>query len=435
MSGSGGRRVAAGAAVVLLLPCAALADGAFPDEFSIHFPAGQPQRILVGANFGLLVSEDDGASWRYSCEPYVTSGSSAALSPALVSFYQVTADDAVLAVSNNLTRSDDEGCTWPTSGGSIAGQVVTDVFPDPNDKNVVLGIVAQLQQTEVVISQDGGRTFGAALYATPDVLTGVEFARSRPGTIYLTKVSVDGKVSTLVRSSDYGLHWTETSIPAPAYTEPRILSVDPENPDLVYLRLLTGITDSVGIAADGGTNFAIALTISGAFTAFLRAGDGALYAGTMQGDLYVRPAGSSTFARRAGPHLRCLGQRPGTTRIYACGDMTLDGFSVGSSDDDGQSFQRVMKFTELLGPLTCPEVQTACAAHWNRIQMVLGISDGGVQAPDAGPTTSDGGTPPGGGGKGGSCQSAGASVTGWWIPGLWLLGLGVARRRQRPARW
>ena len=147
-------------ALIVLLGLAPLpsarANGAFPDEFSIHFPAGVPNRILVGANFGLLVSDDGGASWRYSCEPYVTSGSSAALSQALVSFYQVTADDAVLALSNNVTRSADVGCTWPTSGGSIAGQVVTDIFPDPNDASFVVAIVALLNGTLLVASHDGG---------------------------------------------------------------------------------------------------------------------------------------------------------------------------------------------------------------------------------------------------------------------------------------
>ena len=56
----------------VLATAGARANGAFPDEFSIHFPANAPHRIYVGANFGLLVSEDDGATWRYSCEPWVT---------------------------------------------------------------------------------------------------------------------------------------------------------------------------------------------------------------------------------------------------------------------------------------------------------------------------------------------------------------------------
>src|SRR6266851_5651042 len=55
--------------LLLAGPLPARADGAFPDEMSIHFPASAPHRILL-TNFGLAVSEDDGATWRYSCEPY-----------------------------------------------------------------------------------------------------------------------------------------------------------------------------------------------------------------------------------------------------------------------------------------------------------------------------------------------------------------------------
>src|ERR671939_1845601 len=106
-------------ATCALMVCAVLvggapparANGAFPDEFSVHFPPNAPHRILIGANFGLLVSEDDGATWRYACEPWVTVGSSDPLSPALVSFYQVTADGAVLADSGPITRSTDT-CNW-----------------------------------------------------------------------------------------------------------------------------------------------------------------------------------------------------------------------------------------------------------------------------------------------------------------------------------
>src|SRR5712692_9386636 len=118
------------------------ANGAFPDEFSIHFPPDAPHRILIGANFGLLVSEDDGQTWRYACEPWVVAGSNAALASANVIFYQVAADGALLADAANLTRSTDVACTWPTSTGSITGQVITDFFPDPNDATFVVANIA-----------------------------------------------------------------------------------------------------------------------------------------------------------------------------------------------------------------------------------------------------------------------------------------------------
>ena len=94
--------------------------------------------------------------------------------------------------------------------------------------------------------------------------------------------------------------------------------------------------------------------------------------------------------------------------------MGLDGFSVGYSDDHGQTFQRMMSFVDLLGPLTCPTVQDNCAAHWERIQGVLGIAPvpdagPGGGGPDAGPTPDAGPQqPPSNPGQ----QKSGCSTTG-----------------------
>jgi len=412
-------------AVVLIatIGSRALANGAFPDEFSIHFPPDAPHRILVGANFGLLVSEDDGATWRYSCEPWVTKGSSAALSDTSVFYYQLTADGAILADSVEVTRSTDIGCNWPPSGGISTGATVTDLFPDPTDSTFVLAVVYSTDNSYIFASHDGGKTFGPdKLYTTQDLLKGIETSKSTPGVAYATKVAATGNGPALLRSTDSGAHWTEMPIPASAQTEPRILAIDPQDADRVYLRLFTGTTDSIVVATEGGRTLEPALTIPGALTSFLRTSDGTLYAGTMEGSLYVRAPGESTFARRNGPHLRCLGQRPGSSRIYACGDMLLDGFSVATSDDGGLTFQKLMSFRELLGPLTCSSVHTACSAHWDRIQLVLGITTPDAGQPDAG--RSDGGTTPTSGGS--HCSSIGGDGPGWMI--LLLLGL----RRRRP---
>ncbi len=100
------------AAFALAVSAGARANGAFPDEFSVHFQPGAPSRILVAANFGLLVSEDEGATWRYSCEPWIVAGSDAAVNPeSSVSFYNVTADGALLAQAVNVTRSTDGACS------------------------------------------------------------------------------------------------------------------------------------------------------------------------------------------------------------------------------------------------------------------------------------------------------------------------------------
>ncbi|MGZ6123618.1 MAG: WD40/YVTN/BNR-like repeat-containing protein [Myxococcales bacterium] len=413
--------------VVLASSGAARADGAFPDEFSIHFPPDALHRIYLGANFGLLVTEDDGATWRYSCEPWVVAGSNAALAANSVSMYQVTADGALLAASITVTRSSDVACTWPTVVGSIAGQYVPDLFPDPNDKNFVLAIVVVVQTggSYLVASHDGGRTFDAPrVYDSPDLLTGVEIARSKPGVVYATSVSTTGGAAKFLASTDSGATWpVATTLAIQAATEPRILGVDPADEKKVYVRIVGATSDSIWMTEDGGQTFKVILPpITGQFSSFLRATDGALYAGTRAGKLYVQPAGTTGFSERSAPHLRCLGQRPGTARIYGCGDLVLDGFSLATSDDNGATFQPMMSFTQLLGPLSCAPVQTNCAAHWDRIQGVLGIARADAGQTDAG----GGGTPTGGGSH---CATAG--VDGWT---LWLaVGL-ISRRRKRASR-
>src|SRR5262249_52731975 len=185
---------------------------------------------------------------------------------------------------------------------------------------------------------------------------------------YATQVhppDISGPGSTyLLRSVDFGATWSTTAIDAPSGTEARIAAVDPADANIVYLRLLSLFSDGIAITTDGGRTVPPpALSLSGnAVSSFLRATDGTLYAGTLSGDLYVRPPGAASFSRRAGPHLRCLSQRRDTARIYACADGFQDGFNVGYSDDGGQTFHPLFRFTQLAGPLTGPALQNAGAA-------------------------------------------------------------------------
>jgi MYXO-CTERM domain-containing protein len=429
----------AAVAIALTWVSSAIADGAFPDEFSIHFPPDAPSRILMGANFGLLVSEDDGKTWRYSCEPWVVAGSNAALANNSVSLYQITADGVFLATSVNVTRSSDVACTWPTSTGFVSGHRVADLFPDPNDASFVLAIVVLTNPTNItsyiVASHDGGRTFDAPhLFETADLLTGVEIARSRPGLVYATSISLSGGDAKFLTSPDRGASWTATTVPIPPQTEPRILGIDPVDEKKVYLRVMAAVSDSILVTGDSGQSFQTILPPIGVpLSSFLRAGDGTLFAGTRTGKLYVQPPGATGFTVRDAPHLRCLGQRPGTARLYACADIVADGYSLATSDDNGVTFQPMMSFRDLLGPLTCPEVQTNCAAHWQRIQGVLGIkpSDGGTPGTaDAGGSGTDAGTSatPAGGQASSGCSSA--SGGGGLI--LTLIALALLGRRKAP---
>src|SRR5262249_11008394 len=46
----------------------ALANGAFPESYQIVLPADRPQQVILATNFGLIISDDDGATWTWTCE-------------------------------------------------------------------------------------------------------------------------------------------------------------------------------------------------------------------------------------------------------------------------------------------------------------------------------------------------------------------------------
>jgi hypothetical protein len=362
---------------------------------------------MLGTNFGLVVSQDSGHSWLFICELFIT-GSGADI----VNYYKIGADGVIIAITFvNLWRSSDGGCTWTRGTGSVASVDVLDAFIDPNDPTFVLALAQSnggTGGTGIYPSHDGGLTFGAALYTTPDLLTGIEIARSDGNVIYATQVHAANSGGQggayLLRSSDRGKTWNPQALNVSAATVPRIAAVDLANANVVYLRFLaSNTTDQIAVTSDNGGTMSILGTLSTGnvfFTSFLRANDGTLYAGTSSSDLYVQSPGARGFTKRVGPRARCLGQRIGESRIYACGDGFLDGYNLGYSDDGANTFKPMMKFNDIAGPLTCPAVQSFCASQYQNLLQTLNGSDAGT--PDAGTTT----RPP----ARSSCATAGAGI-------------------------
>src|SRR5437660_48381 len=134
----------------------------------------------VAATFGLVISEDDGATWRYACEPFVRGGATDN-----VSLYQVGPGGALFAVYYSaLARSIDGGCSWTRATGLPA---VRDVFADPGDASFVLAVATTPQGDALQPSHDGGQGFGPALYSTANQLFSVEIAASSRGVLYATE--------------------------------------------------------------------------------------------------------------------------------------------------------------------------------------------------------------------------------------------------------
>jgi hypothetical protein len=378
--------------VALLGPAVARADGAFPDAMRLLLPPDHPEQMMLGTNFGLVVSKDGGGHWSLVCEEAIATGGEN------VSQYLMGAPPAgtLFAMSSNqLALSADRGCAWTSAGGGWSDPFFTDVFADPVDPQRLFALASVRTAggwlgSSLFVSRDGGRSFGVPpLFQAEQslLITGVESAASSPGTIYLTEFGNPGGgvASRVARSTDGGATFREVSLAAALGAgEPRLAAVDPTNPQVIYYRVVGLDDDQLAVSRDGGATVQVTLALRGPMTAFLRRADGTVLVGSkIQGAFQSHDSGATFTPWPEAPHLRALAERGGT--LYAVADNAADGFAVGASSDGGRTWRPLLRFEEICGISDCsPAVVATCQAAWQRLVTFLGITGCQAAAPDAG---------------------------------------------------
>ena len=393
------------AAVALAAPAAAHANGAFPDSQTILTPEDRPQEILLVTNFGLITSADNGKTWLWSCEQD---------SNALGDFYQLTPapKNRLFTVANqNLAYSDNTSCGWQMAGGAVVGQSITDAFLDPVGGTRVLAIAVANQVYSLYPSTDTGMTFAPAIYQTSTGVTmaGVEIARSDANVVYVALRAPDGSPQ-LARSSDGGAHFTVNDLSAalgPGLL--RIIAVDPQDANRVLLRFLGANDQSIVLTVDGGVSATKPVTVNGNFNAYTRLPSGTiLVAGVVQystvpGLFRSRDGGASFEMIPNPPGIRALSQRGAL--VYAAADNFGDGYAIGTSTDEGTTWQALMTYADVtaINPCLKATCQDVCAAE---VGLSLWTAD--VCAADPPGSTGTAGT--GGGGTGGGSAGTGGTT-------------------------
>lgn len=465
------QRIFAGLCLAALLtgaPSSVYANGRFPAAVSTSLQPADTQHILVPTTFGLLTSSDAGASFQWVCEDAVGYGGT--YDPD----YAITTAGRIYATTfSGLRYSDDGGCTFngtqfygdPEGGDNpvlLQGYWIGEV-EIASDGKFWAATSTSGQSNNIYVSEDGVVFNSANNFHETAWWKSLRVAPSNPDVVYTSAYvleipDVSPSTALIRRTDDGGASWTELPIDDfEVGSQPNIIieGISPSDPNIVIARVVSArppVGDDIYRSIDGGQSWTKVLELGGTMSAFLiRSNESVIIATATpcldelptnndasvpdKGCVRISPTGAAnTFVAPAvEPKVGCLGENADGV-LYGCGsNWEPDNFAFGYSEDNGDSWNKLMRFSEIDGPLACPAgtQQNSCAQiDWPSLCVVLGI----CESPDAGPSAAaDAGvsTDDGGGGSCG-CQAGGS---GSWATLALLLGiLFVSSRRRKTSR-
>jgi hypothetical protein len=394
--------IAVGLAFAGLLTPSANANGRLPA--TVNVDSYKSNFVLLPSTFGLLVSSSGGDSFEWICENNVGYGGT--YDPD----YSIAADGSLWATTfEGLRVSRDSGCSWETAGGNLEGHFFQDVEIG-GDGRIWAGSATGGEDTnDIFVSSNDGLTFTSAGLTGPGWWRSIRVAPSDPDRIYAAGFlppQSDGEggmtpAEALLRvSTDGGANWTVLDASATNFTfgsQPNLFveAVHPTNPDIVFARVLNArepIGDDIYRSDNGGQTWTNVLSMRDFIGAFLVRSDGqTVIAGTIgncigdpeeldKGCVRISTDGGLTFnAPTTEPKMACIHESG--DELLACGaNWEPDNFALGRSTDGGQTWEKVFRFAELSGPVSCPETspQFECAAFdWPSLCIQLGICNAG----------------------------------------------------------
>jgi len=371
-----------------LAPSLAAANGRPPLTNGVYFRPGDARAIYLRSTAGLLISRDDGCSFRWVCERAI--GYGGAFDPK----YAVARDGTIFAATfEGLRVSRDGGCTWETATartprtdrGRIAELWIDAIDIDPNG-HVWVATAESAGPNNVYRSTDGGVTFAPrGLPSTTVWWKSVEVAPSDPRRVYVTGYQVAGTpAARLYRSDDAGGRWTERPLGGGMrYGQTPIVvigAVDPAQPNtllLISIEANPPSGDRLYRSTDGGATFAEVLVTTDRLRDVLYAQDGTVYAATLGGGAFRSTDGGATFAPLASPpQLGCLGQRSDGA-LFGCGANWQPDEKALARTADATRWTEVFQFGELAGTLACAPGTTThdlCEPRWPAMKQLFGAT-------------------------------------------------------------
>lgn len=435
-------------ACVLALSSQVLANGRPPQTSSITFRPGLEREITVGTSFGLLVSKDNGVTWRWMCEDALPYGGM--YDPD----YEVMTSGTFFATTFDGLKVNRDGCKFD----------LTPLAPPSKDPPEIKFFSVTARASDNTYFAAASDPFDGNIYKTTnegetftplgtpglvgDWWQSLEVAPSDPQRLYLTGfrfVTVPDAGTTkellLFTSANGGTTWTPialTGIQTMKNSTLEIAGIHPTEPLHVFVRVVledNAIADGIYESTNAGGAWTKILSKPSSI-AFAVRRNGDLVAGTKMNGTFKRANGSTTWTELTGaPHPNCLventaGEVWACTQNYGGPGIPMDGYGIMKSTDL-VTWTPVMKYQDIMEPVACPSETlqymkcdspplVGGPAGWCGLCEQLGCDP--MRACGA---ETDGAPPE----KKGCCDSSGGGAGALAIGGL--VGIVLSRRRKR----
>jgi hypothetical protein len=412
-------------------------------SFSRH--PGDPNTLVAGTTFGAVLSRDGGDSWQWICEEAIGYEGDR-FEARLV----VTGDGTLLAVGagGGLRLSLDGGCSWLDAAGP-GGQGLADVAVGGGTPPRIFATTSRFEGDNAVwVSDSGGLTFTRSPLVRPRTFLS-SILRLGAGSEDRLRVAgwwFDPPAAWLFASDDGGGTWRQRSL---ALAAPVYLLAESRSGDLWWRSNDGPALNRLHRSDSEGQGLRAVLEVAGVIRGLAESPDDRVWVASSDG-MWLGEEGGARWSRLPRPSKYVCVNGGGGGPVVACGSLVLDGWNAASTEDAGGSWQPLLRFPNIVGPVRCPRSTEAaqCASYWNELAGKLtldpAVSDGGVtdaadvtDAPapadrDAGGRAGGAGLARGGGGcsldpgAGGGAHDGRSPGWGLWLVVVWL---GWLRRR------
>lgn len=439
------RILIAALALAAVVPDEALANGRPPQSVKLRFRPGSDQDMLLGVTFGLMLSHDNAATWRWICESAV--GFEGTFDPD----YEYSASGAIFATTFDGLRFTRDGCVWSPVPSPLDTWLVTQVAIGPNG-TLFAGAADPVRGSGIFRSTDDGASWQptASMMQTFDWFETLEVAPSDPQRVYVTGYRLSSgqpRARLLFRSLNAGGNWEQlqtTAFVGTEFSDLRLMAIDPTNPDVVYMKLTfatKGIADALfrtdnwsRPTTQGGPTWTRVLQVEASITAVTVRDNGEVWAATQTQGTHKSTDGGNTFTQVPGLTFEaaCLEERRSDDSLWMCANhLPPDLMALGRSPSGAAgSWEVKLQYKDIVAPVRCPagnDQHDDCEANlWCGIADNFGVtsteidcSAQNVDAPSLDPPDPK------------PCCGAGGGPPGLEL-GLGALGLLLLTRRRRP---